>query len=77
MDVGTVLVLVVAAFMALLFILGTGSVRDVEYDCDLRGRHVKTRQWQGSKAAANHVCDECGKHEDAQRRHYEAIDRGR
>jgi predicted amidophosphoribosyltransferase len=52
-----------------------GGRREVEYDCDLCGRHVKTKGWECGKAAAGHVCGECSKHEDAQRRHYAAIDR--
>ena len=52
-----------------------GGRHEVEYECDLCGRHVTTRGWEGGKAAACHVCNECAKHEDVQRRHYAAIDR--
>ena len=60
---------------SMVIIYFAGNRPDIEFDCDLCGRHVKTRGWEAQKAAANHVCDDCRKHENALQRHYAAIDR--
>lgn len=61
------LFLVIALFVGV--IISSGWPRWVEWDCDLCGRHTRCKEWQSSKAASGHVCDECIQSEkDAEQR---------
>jgi hypothetical protein len=61
----------------LVAILICGPRKTVEYECDLCGLHVTTKEWASSKAAACHVCDSCAEIEAQSARFYAAMDRKR
>lgn len=44
-------------FFAVALIIG--GRRRVKFNCDLCGRYCECVMWEGSKAAASHVCAEC------------------
>lgn len=45
-----------------------------EYECDLCGRQVRSKEWSTGKAAARHVCDQCREIEAEAERMYRIRD---
>lgn len=60
---------------SILFICLFGHWKDLEFDCDLCGRHIKTRVWESGKVAACNVCSDCIENESQKERFYQEIDK--